>query len=119
MPRKSSGSVRIFYPKLGKEELVSLLKEKVNDLSKELRIKLVTLFGSYAAGRYTAVSDVDVLAVIEGEHKDEAYRRIHDGLGINNLQLHLYTVDEYEILKRNSRSFVREAESKGVVIFEA
>jgi len=119
MPRKSSSSVRIYYPKLGKEDLVSLLKERVRDLSKELPIKLVTLFGSYAAGRYTAASDVDVLAVVSGGNKGELYRKIHEGLGIRNIQLHLYTVDEYEKLKWNGSSFIREAEGKGIVIFKA
>jgi len=119
MRRKSSSSVRIYFPKLSKEELVHLLKEKVKDLSKELPIKTATLFGSYAADRYTAASDIDVFAVIEGGNKGETYHKLYKGLGIDSLQLHLYTVDEYEKLKRNSPSFIREVKSKGIPIFEA
>lgn len=119
MLKKSSSSVRIYYPKLRREELVLLLREKAKDLSRELPIELVTLFGSYASDRYTAASDIDVLAVIRGEHKDEAYQKIHEGLHIQNLQLHLYTREEYEKLKRNSPSFVREVEGKSILVFKA
>jgi len=112
-----SSSVKVYYPKLDKEKVVSLLKEKARDLSKELPIKLMTLFGSYATGRYTAASDVDVLAVVSGLNKGELYSRIYQELDINNLQLHLYTVEEYEKLKSTGSSFVREAEQKGIAIF--
>ena len=87
--------------------------------AKELPIKLVVLFGSYAAGRYTVASDVDVFAVIEGKYKEEAFHKIREGLGLDNLQLHLYTVEEYEKLKRNRPSFIREVQGKGFLIFEA
>ena len=119
MLRKSSSSVRIYYPKLDREKLVSLLREKARDLSREFPIRLIVLFGSYATGRYTAASDVDVLAVVSGGNKDELYHKIHDGLGISNLQLHLYTLDEYERLKGRRSPFAREAEEKGIVIFKA
>jgi len=119
MLKKSSSSVKIYYPKLDRDKLVSLLKEKAVDLPKEFPIKLIMLFGSYATGRYTAASDVDVLAVVSGVNKDELYHKIHEGLGISNLQLHLYTVDEYEKLKRKRSPFIREAEEKGIVIFRA
>jgi hypothetical protein len=117
MPKKSSNSVKIYYPKLSREELTSLLKEKTHDLLKELPLKTIILFGSYAKGRYTASSDVDLLVVIKDQHKDYAYHKTHNSLGIDNLQLHLYTSEEYEKLRRKSPSFIKEIE-KGIVIYK-
>lgn len=71
------------------------------------------LFGSYTSGRYTAASDVDLFVVVENGHKDEAYRKIFESLNISNLQLHLYTLKEYERMKVSSPSFIKEME-KGV-----
>lgn len=119
MRRKSSDSVRIYYPRLSREELISLLKERVRILSEELSLDLVVLFGSYATGRFTVASDVDLFAVIRGGRKDYAYVRMYDILGVDNLQLHIYTREEYEKLKKNSPFFMREVEGKGVVIFKA
>ena len=118
MLKRLSNSVRIYYPKLDKDKLVSFLKQRAENLSKQLPIKTIVLFGSYATRRYTAASDVDVLAVVYGQYKG-LYQKIHEGLGISNLQLHLYTVDEYGKLKKNSPSFVREIKAKGILIFQA
>ncbi|MGB9659688.1 MAG: nucleotidyltransferase family protein [Nitrososphaerales archaeon] len=76
MLKKSSGSVRIYYPKLSKDELISILKERVKDLSKELPIRFVVLFGSYAKNRYTAASDVDLFIVVTSGDKGELYKKI-------------------------------------------
>ncbi|MEM3383325.1 MAG: nucleotidyltransferase domain-containing protein [Nitrososphaerales archaeon] len=103
---------------MSKDELISLLKDRVKNLSKELPIRLAMLFGSYAINRYTVASDVDIFAVVENKDKDKIYRKIYEGLGISNLQLHLYTVDEYEKLKMNRPSFVKEIEEKGILIFK-
>ena len=118
MQGKSSSSVRVYFPKQSKEKIILLLKERVKNLSKEIPIQLFVLFGSYAAGRHTAASDVDVFAVIESEHKNEAYKKILESLDIDNLQLHLYTANEYEKLKTNRPSFVKEVVEKGILIFE-
>lgn len=118
MQKKSSSSVKIYYPKLSKEELTSLLKEKTRKLLKELPLKIVVLFGSYAKGRYTAFSDIDLLVVIKDQHKDYAYHKTHNSLEIDNLQLHLYTSEEYQKLRRKSPTFIKEIEEKGIVIYK-
>ena len=112
MPRKSSNSVRIYYPKYSRDELISLLRERAHVLSKEIPLKLVILFGSWAEGRHTAASDVDLLVVVEGE-KD--YSRIREAFGIRNLELFLYDVEEY----RSGVPIIKEAEKKGVIIYRA
>ncbi|MGC8998538.1 MAG: nucleotidyltransferase family protein [Candidatus Bathyarchaeia archaeon] len=118
MPRKSSTTVKIYYPKFSREEIIQKLEENFRNLSKELPIKIVTLFGSYACGRQTAASDIDLFVVVNGKQKDEAYKRIYRSLNIEKLQLHLYTVDEYEKLRRNSPSFIKEAEENGLAILK-
>jgi hypothetical protein len=115
MRKKSFDSVRVYYPKHSKEELIALLKERVSDLSKRLPIKLAILFGSYAAGRHTVASDIDLFIVVQDLDKNGLYHMIYDGLNLGNLQLHLYTLEEYNKLKGSS--FVKEVEEKGVIIF--
>lgn len=112
MPKKSSNSVRIYYPKYSRDELISLLKKKACDLSKEIPLRLVILFGSWAEGRHTVASDVDLLVVVERE-KD--YSRIRKAFNVENLELFLYDVREYEL----GIPIAKEAERKGVIIYRA
>lgn len=114
MQKKSSNSVRVYYPEYSKEELVALLREKLSELSKVLPIKLAILFGSYAKDRQTAASDVDLFVVVDG-NKGRLYHEIHKGLKIANLQLHLYTEEEYEKMKGSS--FIKEIET-GIKILD-
>jgi len=118
MPKKYSDSVRIYYPKFNREELIRLLKEKVSGLSKELPLKTVALFGSYAKNRHTAASDIDLFVVIKNQSKDKAYHKIYYSLGIDNLELHLYTSEEYEKLRGDKHPFIREIEETGTIIFK-
>ena len=117
MRRRSFDSVRIYYPKHSKEELITLLRERMNELSKKLPIKLAILFGSYAVGRHTAASDIDLFVVVKGVDKNESYHKIYDGLNLKNLQLHLYTLEEYD--KMRGSLFIREVEGKGIMIFRS
>ena len=74
MRERSSSSVRIYYPRFGRDELIERLRRCAEELSKKLPLKRVILFGSYASGRQTAASDVDVLVVYEGKRdKREVY----------------------------------------------
>ena len=84
------------------------------ELSKKLPLKCVILFGSYASGRQTAAGDVDVLIVYKGEVYDLCW----DLIGLPNLELHLYSEDEYLKLRKLKHSIICEAENKGVTIWE-
>ncbi len=66
MEKKSSTSVRVFYPRFNKEEIIHLITKNLGNLKRELPLSLVVLFGSYATGNYTLASDVDLLVVYEG-----------------------------------------------------
>lgn len=99
MRKESSSSVRIFYPRFDKEELIQKLKKKLGNLAKELPLSFVVLFGSYAQGNYTVASDVDLLVVYGGKERKDAFATVKNTLDIPLLEPHVYSDDQYESLK--------------------
>ena len=73
MPRRSSSTVKVFYPTRTREELVALLRRRMPALRDVLPARRVVLFGSYATGRHTVASDVDLLVVYAGPRREDAY----------------------------------------------
>ena len=106
MRRKSSTSAKIYYPRLGKEEVVRTLKEKIKSLNQILPLEEAYLIGSYAKGNYTAASDIDVLIVYMG-NDPEAYRKAYTALRIPRLELLTYNHSEYDQIKRNKPASIR------------
>ena len=119
MRRKSSNSVKIFYPRFSLKEALRKLRRRILRLAGETPLRLVVLFGSYAARRYTAASDLDLLVVVDCSQaeKDQVYLKIHRQLKLPNLQLHLYTQAEYLKMKREGSAFLRAVEG-GIKIWE-
>jgi len=113
MHKESSSSVRVFYPKYDKEELLQKLKKKIEELAKELPISFVVLFGSYAHGNYTVASDVDLLVVYSGRKRKDDFVSVKKVLDIPLLEPHVYSEDEYESLKEVFRRMI----TGGVVLF--
>jgi len=113
MQKKSSNSVKVYSPEANRDELILILRRKIRRLSEKLKIRVAILFGSYALNRHTPASDIDLFIVIEDGSKDEAYRQIFEYLEMPALQLHLYTLGEYEKMKASNSSFLKEVE-KGV-----
>jgi len=113
MQRRSSTSVRVFYPKLNRKELLHLLSERMEELKRVLPLLRVVLFGSYAKGNYTAGSDVDLLVVYNGELRDDAFATVKNVLGIPRLEPHLYTREEYEKMK----TILNRMTEGGVMVF--
>lgn len=99
MPRESSGSVRVFYPPFDRQQLLALLRRGINELQKVLPLKRVVLFGSYAKGRHTVASDIDLLVVYKGKPRDDAYALVKRTLNIRRLEPHVYTEVEYAQVK--------------------
>lgn len=114
MQNKSSASVRIFYPRWTRERLVEALRAKVPALAGRLPLARVLLFGSFAKGRFTATSDIDLLVVYRGEPREDAYALVRRTLDIPGLEPHVYTEDEYEA----SRPTVDRMTEDAVVLFE-
>lgn len=107
-PKKSSGSVQIFYPRFDKEEIIQAISRGLKKIWEELPLLLVVLFGSYARGNYTVASDVDLLVVYRGEERGDAYSIIKRAIDIPLLEPHVYSEREYRAMKETIRNMVRD-----------
>ena len=96
MPMRSSSSVRVFYPKLDRGALIRRLEEGLVRLEELLPLARVVLFGSWAKGRHTVASDIDLLIVYRGEARANAYALVRRALDVPGLEPHLYTEAEYQ-----------------------
>jgi len=112
MQKESSGSVRIFYPKFDKDELIKILKRKIEELANELPLSLVVLFGSYAQGNFTIASDVDLLVIYRGKERKDAFARVKKTLGIPRLEPHVYSEMEYKSLRKTIERMI----ARGIVL---
>ncbi len=113
MEKRSSSSVRIFYPAFDRMGLIRILRERLGRLEARLPLLRVVLFGSWAKGTHTVGSDVDLLVVYRGEPRPDAYALTKRALAIPRLEPHLYTEAEYEA----ARAVVDRMVRGGVVIF--
>lgn len=99
MRKRSSSSVRIFYPEFDRNQLVKILRERLKLLEARLPLVRVVLFGSYAQGNYTAASDVDLFVVYRGRARRDAYAVARKVLAIPRLEPHLYSEAQYTRMK--------------------
>lgn len=114
MQRRSSNSVRIFYPKYSKEKVIKKITENLEVLHTRLPLLLVSLFGSYAKGNYTAASDIDLLVVYKGKEKKDAYGIVKKAFDIYGLEPHAYSEDEY----RENKDTVKKMIKDGIIIYQ-
>jgi predicted nucleotidyltransferase len=118
MPEKFSSSVRVYYPKIKREELIELLKDGLSRLGPMLKIKKVFLFGSYATNRYTVASDIDLFIITnEKISKDIAYNELVKKMGIRRLEPHIVKESEYQILKKAGSMWIRRVENEGILVY--
>ncbi|MCS7222728.1 MAG: nucleotidyltransferase domain-containing protein [Anaerolineae bacterium] len=99
--------MKVFYPPFSREELITLLRQRVSMLQEKLPLKRVVLFGSYAQGRQTIASDVDLLVIYAGEPREDAYALVKRTLGIRLLEPHVYAEREYEQAKETLEWMVK------------
>jgi uncharacterized protein len=114
MPIISSSSVRVFYPKFSKDDLIQRIKDKIEILDQELPLILVSLFGSYAKGNYTVASDIDLMVIYEGKPRKEAYSIVKKTLSLPLLEPHVYSEDEYEELGGTINRMIKD----GIIIYQ-
>jgi predicted nucleotidyltransferase len=114
MPKRSSGSARIFWPAFDRAGLIRRLEEGARRLESDLPLVKVVLFGSHAAGRATVASDVDVLVVYRGAPRPDAYAVTRRALAVPRVEPHLYTEEEY----RAAASTVDRMARGGVILLE-
>ena len=113
MRKRSSSSVRVFYPKINRKELVQILSQRLKELGTKLPLVRVVLFGSYAKGNYTVGSDVDLLIVYQGKPRTNAYAVAKEVLNVPRLEPHLYTEEEYRKLKET----IDKMSTSGILLF--
>ena len=99
MLKRFSSSVRIFYPNYSRQELLELLRERLPALEALLPLTKVVLFGSWAIGKETAFSDIDLLVIYSGPIREDAFRMVKRCLNLRGLEPHVYSEDEAEKLQ--------------------
>ena len=108
MLKRSCGSVKVFYPPFSREELLALLRQRVPASQEKLPLKRVVLFGSYAKGRQTAASDIDLLVVYAGAPREDSYALVKRTLNIRRLEPHVYAEAEYAQVKATVERMARD-----------
>ena len=96
MPKKSLSTVKIFYPRYSQVELPVLLRKRILGLAAVLPLKRVVLFGSWAKGKATAFSDIDLLVVYQDPPQEDAYNLVWKHMDLHGLQSHVYSQQEAE-----------------------
>ncbi|MBS7622725.1 nucleotidyltransferase domain-containing protein [Candidatus Bathyarchaeota archaeon] len=113
---KTGGQVRVTYPALSRRQVVERLRQAYRRLKIKLPVSKMILYGSYATGRYTAGSDIDLLVVYEGERREDAYKLVSSEIALPRLEPKVYTQREFNILISRSRKFAVTLNSEGVEI---
>lgn len=113
MPRRSSGSVRIFYPEYDKEKVLEIIRNSLPQLLKVLPVRLVVLFGSYARGNFTAFSDIDLLVVYDDPIREDAYKMVKKTIRLKGLEPHVYSLSEYKQIEKTIAKMIEN----GVVVY--
>ena len=115
MPSESSHSATISWPTRDRDDLVDAVRATLPALRDALPVVRVLLFGSYATGRATVASDVDLLVVYEGPPREDAFATVKKTVPVRGLEPHVFTVEEADaqsaLLDRMTRS--------GLLIFDA
>jgi predicted nucleotidyltransferase len=113
MHRKLSSSVQVFFPRHTREEISHHIRSSLKTLQKQIALKRVVLFGSYARGNHTVASDIDLLVVYKGSAREDAYALCKKIIHLPGLEPLVYSEGEYEEVKKTLERMVEG----GVVIF--
>ena len=108
MPKGSSSSVRVFYPRTSRAQIVELLREGLPALAAVLPLKRAVLFGSWARDRATAFSDIDLLIIYAGPPREDAYRLVRRSVQLRGLEPHVYSETEAEGLAPTLERMTRD-----------
>ena len=88
--------MKVFYPPYSRDQLIALLRERVSAFGDVLPLRQMTLFGSWASGRATAFSDIDLLVIYKGATRADAYELIRRLVALRGLEPHVYSEAEAE-----------------------
>jgi predicted nucleotidyltransferase len=91
MRKVSSGSVKIFYPRYSRPEVITRLSQGGEEILIQLPLDKALLFGTWASGRHTAASDIDILVIYQGEPIAGAYALVKRSLDLPGVEPHVYS----------------------------
>ncbi len=91
--------MRVFYPRYNRDGLIALLNARLPFLSAHIPLKRVTLFGSWARGKATVFSDIDLLVIYADPPRKEAYQLVRRCLDVRGLEPHVYSERQAGLLK--------------------
>ncbi len=96
------------------EDLLNKIKIFASELKKNLSVKEVYLYGSFAKGEIHEGSDIDLLII--GDFSERFFDRIGRILDITDLPVEpiVYTVEEFEELKKSQNPFIMEILKTGI-----
>jgi len=86
--------VKVFSPPFDLPTLLRLLDVRVKELAKKLPLRRVVLFGSWAKGRATAFSDIDLLVIYADPPREDAYKVVRRTIDLRGLEAHVYAESE-------------------------
>ena len=87
-------TVKVFYPRWTREELLLRLEEGLKALEKEVPLLEAWLFGSWARGRASVGSDVDLLLLYQGPRREDLHRLARKAFPGLPLGLRAYAEEE-------------------------
>lgn len=90
------------------KEILNEIKAFADKLKKNLPVKEIYLYGSFASGEIHEGSDIDLLVI--GDFSDRFFERIGKIMDLTDLPVEplVYTVEEFEELKKSQNPFIRE-----------
>ncbi len=101
-------SVRVFSRPYSRDQLVELLRGHLPALAGALPLRRVVLFGSWATGRATAFSDIDLLVVHAGAPRPDAYALVRELVPMRGLEPHVYAEADAAALDPTIRRMTRD-----------
>jgi predicted nucleotidyltransferase len=107
MAKRSSSSARIVYPPFDLEGLLARLREGVQTLAGRLPLIECVLFGSWASGRATAFSDIDLLVVHSGQARKDAFETVRKAIPLRGLEPHVFSEEEARTLRTTIDRMIR------------
>ncbi len=111
--------VHVTYSSLSRADVIERLRELRVRLKRTIPVSRMILFGSYAQGRHTAGSDIDLVVVYKGPEEEDAYKMIMNEARLPTLELRVYTEDQFKSLLEASPMFASVLAKEGVEIVEA
>jgi len=97
-----------------------IVKRFINVIIKKFNLKKIIIFGSFARGDYHKGSDLDLIIV--GEFKERFIDRIGKIIELNDSDLEIdvmvYTEEEFQKMIRERRPFIEQALEEGIVVYE-